>query len=215
MRFKRAVINSRFALLLILAILVFFMGLNKAINVIGKAVIRYNIKNSFTEFSKVLDMINIENWSENGCYYSTTTTIQSQVKDCMKFYKRFAKTIKVSRYCSSNSYNQGCVPKYKSYAIDKNCLGFSEEMINKYDQSFVLMDGEIMTIYNYGQNNPMPIFTLDVNGKFPPNRAGQDWFAFMIMRSANGDYYFNPNITFCMPEEKGETFIKNISEVEN
>ncbi|MCI1273527.1 MAG: hypothetical protein LKG27_03730 [Clostridiaceae bacterium] len=210
-----AEVNMRLFLLIVLAILVLIMGIGRLIGFVGKCVIKYNIKNSYMEFSRILDLMNLESGGGNACYYSTNVNVPSQSKDCGKFYKKFATAVKLSKYCKSDALSGGCVPKYEEYSVDKNCIGFSEQMINKFDQTFVLQDGEIISVYNYGQNNPMPIFALDVNGKFPPNRAGQDWFTFIIMRNANGDYFFNQDLSFCMPEPKGETYIKNISELEN
>lgn len=210
-----AEVNLRMFLLITLAVLVLIMGLGKVVSIIGKAVIKYNVKTSYIEFSRVLDLMDLESGGGNACFYSTSVNVPSQSKDCEKFYKKFANTVKISKYCKSDALSGGCVPKYKEYSVDKNCIGFSEQMINKFDQTFVLQDGEIISVYNYGQNNPMPIFALDVNGKLPPNRAGQDWFTFIIMRSANGDYFFNQDLSFCMPEIKGEAYIKNINELEN
>src|SRR5574344_1850302 len=187
---RAGAISLRLGLLIVLAFLVCYMGVGKAAKAIGKRIIKYNLKQTYTDFSKALNMMDLDA-SKMSCFYSSDPNTPSSATDCNAFYKRFGNTIHVMQYCKENAYEEGCVPKYKEYSTDQNCIGYSEQMINKYDPVFVLNNNSIVIIYNYGKNNPMPIFAIDINGKLPPNRAGQDLFSFVVMRNATGDYYFH------------------------
>ena len=64
-------------------------------------------------------------------------------------------------------------------------------------------DQSSIIIYNYPTGVMKPMFAMDINGNAKPNKSGFDLFSMVIMRNSNGNYYFYPNITYCLPVEKG------------
>ncbi len=140
---------------------------------------------------------------ETGCYYSADSSIPNDFRNCTEFYKRFATNLKVTKYCKNKSFQGGCVPRYDKYSSEKKCAGFSESMFNSGNPTFVMADKSIMNVFNMPSNSPKPLFAVDVNGLQRPNKGGYDLFSFVVMRKQNGAYYFNPNITYCIPVVKG------------
>ena len=94
------------------------------------------------------------------------------------------------------------MPVYKKYAQTPICAGFSENMMNRYDQVFVMNDETNLTVFNQPAKQQKPLFAVDSNGSVFPNKAGYDLFSLVIMKSPNGNYYFHPNVTYCLPVEK-------------
>lgn len=81
--------------------------------------------------------------------------------------------------------------------------GFSESMMNKFNQAFVMNDNSNIIVFNQPANVQKPLFAVDSNGKLVPNKSGYDLFSLVIMRNANGYYYFHPDVTYCLPAGKG------------
>ena len=160
-------------------------------------------KLAYSAYNNALTQTVIDMDGETGCYFSTLGTSQNDYTNCNEFYKLLATNLKVTKYCKNKAYKDGCVPRYVVYTGDAVCAGFSESMINSGNQSFVMYDRSIMNVFSMPSNSTKPLFAVDVNGMQRPNMAGYDLFSFVIMRNANGSYYFNPNITYCLPVTKG------------
>lgn len=162
-----------------------------------------SFKKLYSAYSQAL-LITVDEMEGNtGCYFSSDRKYPSDYSHCDKFYKNFATNLRVTKYCKNNAFAKGCVPVYKNYIGNPQCAGFSENMINRYNQTFVMNDKTILTVFNMPANVQNPLFAVDTNGMLFPNRAGYDLFSFVIMRNAKGDYYFHPNVTYCLPMEKG------------
>lgn len=162
-----------------------------------------SFKKLYSAYSQALLITADEMEGETGCYFSSDRNYPSDLSRCDRFYKNFATNLRVTKYCKNNALAKGCVPVYKNYVGNSKCAGFSENMMNRYNQVFVMDDKTILTVFNMPANTQNPLFAVDSNGMLFPNKAGYDLFSFVIMRKANGDYYFHPNVTYCLPLEKG------------
>lgn len=170
-----------------------------------------SFKKLYSEYSQALNYTVAQMGGDIACYYSLDKSVKSDFSGCERFYKKFAANLKVKRYCKNNSLKNGCVPVYQNYAKTSPCAGFSESMINKFNQSFVMYDNTSLTVFNQPANSPKPMFAVDSNGLLLPNKVGYDLFSLVIIRNKNGNYAFHPNVTYCLPREKGG--IKNIQDV--
>ncbi len=170
-----------------------------------------SFKKLYSEYSQALNYTVFQMGGDINCYYSLDKNVKSNFSGCDKFYKKFATNLKVQKYCKNNALKNGCVPVYKAYAKTPSCAGFSENMINRYNQSFVMYDNTNLTVFNKPENSPKPMFAVDSNGLLFPNKTGYDLFSLVIIRNSNGDYSFHPNVTYCLPREKSG--IKNIQDV--
>lgn len=182
----------------IISCLVSFIVINRQNEV---AVNRFKL--AYVDYNNALYQTVMDMDGETGCYFSTEGTAKNDYSHCNDFYKRLATNLKVTKYCKNKSFAGGCVPRYENYTVDKVCAGFSESMFNSGNPSFVMNDKSIMNVFSMPSNSTKPLFAVDVNGMQKPNVAGYDLFSFVIMRSENGSYYFNPNITYCLPVAKG------------
>lgn len=164
---------------------------------------RASFKKLYTTYTQALDMTVRDFDGEIACYFSGSKDVESDFSGCDKFYKKFSTNLKVRKYCKDNSLKNDCLPKYKKYAVKPSCAGFSESMMDRYNQTFVMRDGSTLTVFNQPANEQKPAFAVDSNGKTYPNKAGYDLFSLVIIRNEHGNYKFHPNITYCLPEEKG------------
>lgn len=174
---------------------------------------KVQFKKEYTAYNQALMITVDQMYGETGCFYSADHNTKNEYKNCREFYKNFAKNLRVTKYCKDNAYAKGCVPKYKTYTTQAKCAGFSESMIDKFNQVFVMDDRSSLIVYNYPTNVPRPMFAIDVNGHLKPNKSGFDLFSMVIVKSKNGNYYFHPNITHCLPQEEGG--YTNITEIFN
>lgn len=170
-----------------------------------------SFKKLYSEYSQALNYTVSQMDGDINCYYSLDKSVKSDFSGCDRFYKNFATNLKVKKYCKNNAFKNGCVPVYKVYATTPSCAGFSESMMNKFNQAFVIYDNTSLTVFNQPVNSPKPMFAVDSNGKLFPNKIGYDLFSLVIVRNRNGNYAFHPNVTYCLPREKGG--IKNIQDV--
>lgn len=170
-----------------------------------------SFKKLYAEYSQALNYTVAQMGGNIACYYSLEKSVKSDFSGCERFYKNFATNLKVQKYCKNNALKKGCVPVYQTYAKTPSCAGFSESMMNKYNQSFVMYDNTNLTVFNKPANSPKPMFAVDSNGLLLPNKVGYDLFSLVIIRNKNGNYAFHPNVTYCLPREKGG--IKNIQDV--
>ncbi len=193
---KKPILTGILALVLIYAVVFYTKQLiNK------EAVVAF--KKLYTTYSQILDLTILEMSGETGCYFSSDSNIDSKFDGCDNFYKRFATNLRVTKYCKDNSLSKGCLPAYKNYATNPSCAGYSESMMNRFNQTFVMRDKSTLTVFNQPANQPKPIFAVDSNGKLFPNKSGYDLFSLVIIRNSNGHYSFHPNVTHCLPQEKG------------
>lgn len=161
-----------------------------------------SFKRLYNTYSRALELTANQMDGDIGCYFSADKNFRSNFSECDKFYKQFATNLKVSKYCKNNSLANGCIPKYKKYSEKSGCAGYSELMMNKYNQTFVMNNNSTLTVFNMPEGVQNPIFAVDSNGKFFPNKTGYDLFSLVVMRSSSGQYYFHSNITHCLPQEK-------------
>ncbi len=202
---KRLLIFTCLYLIVILCFVTYYtcVFVNKA------AVVSF--KKLYSAYSQALNYTVVQMGDDIACYYSLDKSVKSDFSGCEKFYKKFATNLKVQKYCKNNALANGCIPVYKAYAKTPACAGFSESMMNRFNQSFVMYDNTNLTVFNQPVNSPKPMFAVDSNGKLFPNKTGYDLFSLMIVRTVNGNYSFHPNVTYCLPREKDG--IKNIQDV--
>ncbi len=191
-------------LILLIIYIVILMGFSAAslLNFSEKQAV-LNFKKQYSAYNDALLLTAMQMSDEIGCYYSADKNIPSNFSKCERFYKKFATNLNVRKFCNGNALEKSCVPVYSSYTAEARCAGFSESMINKFNQVFVMEDQSSIIIYNYPTGVMKPMFAMDINGNAKPNKSGFDLFSMVIMRNSNGNYYFYPNITYCLPVEKG------------
>ncbi len=177
---------------------------------INKAAV-VSFKKLYSEYSQALNYTVAQMGGDIACYYSLDKSVKSDFSGCERFYKNFATNLKVQKYCKNNALENRCIPVYSAYAKTPSCAGFSESMMNKYNQSFVMYDNTNLTVFNKPAHSPKPMFAVDSNGLLFPNKTGYDLFSLVIVRNRNGNYTFHPNVTYCLPREKDG--IKNIKDV--
>lgn len=170
-----------------------------------------SFKKLYSEYSQALNYTVAQMGGDIACYYSLDKAVKSDFSGCERFYKKFATNLKVQKYCKNKALENRCIPVYQAYAKTPSCAGFSESMMNKYNQSFVMYDNTNLIVFNKPANSPKPMFAVDSNGLLFPNKTGYDLFSLVIVRNINGNYTFHPNVTYCLPREKGG--IKNIQDV--
>lgn len=188
--------------IIVYSILSILLLVNLTIFIIHKEAVS-SFKRLYTTYTRALQATVNDMEGETGCYFSSNKNIPNDFSNCDRFYKVFATKLRVTKYCKDNPLKNGCIPKYKNFINTPQCAGFSESMMNKFNQSFVMSDTTILTVYNHPEDVQKPILAVDSNGKIFPNKAGYDLFSLVIMRNAGGDYYFHSNITYCLPLEKG------------
>ena len=202
---KRLLIFSGLYLIVILLFSVWY-----TCKLIDKSAVT-SFKKLYSLYSQVLLTTVYEAGGDTGCYYSSEKDIKSDFSGCYRFYKNFANNLKVTKFCKNNAVKNGCIPVYKTYSNLARCAGFSENMMSRYDQAFVVNDKTSLVVFNMPANTPKPMFAVDSNGFLRPNKSGYDLFSFVIIRNSRGNYSFHPNVTYCLPVEKGG--IKNIQDV--
>lgn len=162
-----------------------------------------SFKRLYGSYSKALSMTVLEMDGDTGCYFGANKGMKNDFSNCENFYKKFVSNMKVRKYCENNAKKNGCIPNYKKFATNQECAGYSEKMINLFNQSFVMGDQTNLIVFNLPAGSPKPIFAVDSNGKMLPNRPGYDLFSLVIMKNSKGDYYFYPNVVYCLPPTKG------------
>lgn len=162
-----------------------------------------SFKRLYAAYSKALNLTVLQMDGETGCYFSSEKGHGNNFSGCDKFYKRFVSNLKVTKFCEMNAKQKGCIPNYKQFATKAECSGYSEKMFNIFDESYVMHDNSIIVVFNMPATSPKPIFAVDSNGKMFPNKTGYDLFSLVIMKNKNGDYYFHPNVVYCLPPVKG------------
>lgn len=159
-------------------------------------------KKLYNNYSQILEMTVNDFDGNTECYFSIDADINNDFSGCKAFYEKFIKHLKISKTCNDNSLSNGCLPLYKKYNTDAACEGFSETMMNKNSQTYVMKDKSTLTIFNLPANEPKPVFAIDTNGKMNPNKPGHDLFSFVIVRNKSGNYKFHPNVIYCLPAEE-------------
>ncbi|MCD8024900.1 MAG: type II secretion system GspH family protein, partial [Candidatus Gastranaerophilales bacterium] len=118
--------------------------------------------------------------------------------DCKKLFDFFTENLNITKYCTSDAYENGCIPYYggndtvylsknpsaDSVAVNKStsgCAGFRQSNILSR-RAFVTNDGLIYVPYSYFT----PIFIVDTNGFAGPNRFGYD-LIFLTFKAKLGD----------------------------
>lgn len=191
-------------------IIVLIVSLHLTVYFINKSAVT-SFKKLYSIYSQALSLTVSQMDGETGCYMSADKSVGSDYSNCERFYKIFATNLKVRKYCKNNALSNGCIPVYKKYADTANCAGFSESMMNRYNQAFVMDDSSNFIVFNMPAKVERPIFAIDSNGKLFPNKSGHDLFSVVIMRNSTGSYYFHTNVTYCLPSDR--TGIHNLQDV--
>ncbi len=199
---KSAAVKAPVLALIMINVLILSFVVNTVINIFADRHTKDQFKEAYGRYSQALSDALEDLGGDTGCFYSSSKNVKSNFDSCDNFYKTFAKRLNVAKYCDKDALAGGCVPKYREYAIKPACAGYSESMISKFDQVFVMGDRSSITVFNYPNGIQKPMFALDVNGVIGPNKVGYDLFSLVIMRNKNGHYYFYPDITYCLPPSK-------------
>ena len=200
---KVASANNKFLIALLISFLILSIVVCFCISYFREKYLIMQFKKEYITYNQALTITALDMFGDTGCYYSTDKNVKNNYANCDKFYKRFATNLNVRMYCKKDALSDGCVPAYKSYTAEARCAGYSESMMNRFNQAFVMADSSNLIVYNYPTGVQKPMFAIDVNGNAKPNKSGYDLFSMVIMRNKSGDYYFYPNITYCLPDEKG------------
>lgn len=195
--------NNKFLIAVLISFFILSLVVSNFVSHFREKYLIMQFKKEYIAYNNALTLTAIDMFGETGCYYSTDKNVKNNFKNCDKFYKRFATNLNVRKYCKKDALSNGCVPVYKTYTTEARCAGYSESMMNRFNQAFVMSDLSSLIVYNYPTGVQKPMFAIDVNGSAKPNKSGYDLFSMVIMRNKSGDYYFYPNITYCLPSEKG------------
>ena len=163
-------------------------------------ILKNQYKRVYSNYSNALQKYIVDN-SIPDCYYGKNG-ISSNYTGCSEFFQDFMQYFKYIKYCESNAFSNGCIPKYDSYCSkDGGCLGFSEDRVNTESKAWVLNDGSSFICYNANSKTcSMPLFQVDINGKKAPNKGSYDLVAFSISRY--GDT-LKLDISSCVPYSEG------------
>lgn len=202
---KRLLIMAGLYFIILLFVVTYF-----TCNLVDKIAVT-SFKKLYSAYTQALYTTVYQMDGDTGCYFSSDKRIKSDFSRCDSFYKKFATNLRVNKYCKTKALADGCIPIYENYAKTAPCAGFSESMMNKFNQAFVMNDNTNIIVFNLPANVQKPLFAVDSNGKLFPNRAGYDLFSMVIMRNKYGNYYFHPNVTYCLPVDKDG--IKDIRDV--
>ena len=200
---KVASANNKFLIALLISFLILSVVVSFCISYFREKYLIMQFKKEYITYNQALTITALDMFGDTGCYYSTDKNVKNNYANCDKFYKRFATNLNVRKYCKKDALSDGCVPVYKSYTAEARCAGYSESMMNRFNQAFVMDDNSNFIVFNQPANVQRPLFSVDSNGMLFPNKSGRDLFSFVIMRSKNGNYYFHSNVTYCLPKESG------------
>lgn len=112
--------------------------------------------------------------------------------ECSAFQTQMKKNLRIAKTCTSNAYDNGCIPAYKgadtilqgnnpdltdtqaehATAGDSN----QRESIIRNSPAYILSDGIIL----FGRSGLTTEYMFDINGKKPPNKWGYDLFEFLL-----------------------------------
>ena len=155
----------------------------------------------------------------------TPSDFNGAYSECSEFYEElFLNTLKTSKICENNAYEQGCLPKdfrgadvakseqSPDQEYDPNAL-FSDSNIKNVYPVIVLFDGTYIIKY-FSMTGGNPIFTVDINGFKGPNKWGYDIFSFTLRGSANNGIQKLKTQTYAT-EKGGKTFEQMYNECFN
>lgn len=166
------------------------------------------LKRSYSVISQALDMYQAETGeritSQNIGYRKLKQILLEYLKtaqDCGWGYKGSGS--------AANITNNSCIKHYQDSSEDdttyKNYIASNNINLALFDDGqFVLNDGSLILVENYGPNNPLYI-SVDVNGyNKNPNRLGHDLFMFeidnkgkLIPMGVEGSKYYNKDSLYC------------------
>lgn len=195
--------NTTFVILFVVFALLVFIGSGNLVKTINKKETLKRFQTIYSSYSNALLKTVVDMGGNTGCFYDVRGEGYHDFSNCDAFYKTLVANLKVKKYCHGNALAGECIPVYQAYTRKKACIGFNEEMINEYDDAFSMPNGSNIIVYNIKKDERRPIFAVDTNGFAAPNKAGEDLFSITIMKKANNAYYFHPNISHCLPVEKG------------
>ena len=164
--------------------------------------LKAQFKKTYSTMAQALQFVVLDNGGDVACYRGNDDVTGGGVgtTECIALYKKLAEKMKYVKYCPSRSYDNGCIPEYKSYHSGA-CYGYSESDMNNFAFTYVLADGSLLISYGQGRE---AIFAVDINGKKGPNERGKDLFSFSILRSESGGYYFDKDIMYCLSNNDDE-----------
>ena len=164
--------------------------------------LKAQFKKTYSTMAQALQFVVLDNGGDVACYRGNDDVTGGGVgtTECIALYKKLAEKMKYVKYCPSHSYDNGCIPEYKSYHSGA-CYGYSENDMNNFAFTYVLADGSLLISYGQGRE---AIFAVDINGKKGPNERGKDLFSFSILRSESGGYYFDKDIMYCLSNNDDE-----------
>lgn len=119
-----------------------------------------SFKKLHSAYSQALLITAEDMQGDTGCYFSSDKHINNDFSGCDRFYKRFASNLRVTKFCKNNALSNGCIPVYNSYAKTSKCAGFSESMMNKFNQAFVMNDNSNIIVFNQPANVQKPLLPL-------------------------------------------------------
>ena len=153
------------------------------------------------------------------CYYGYD--IASNFSNCGQLLDFMRKHFAIQKYCTSNSYQNGCIPDYhgvekvyqdnnagktedEAKSATTNCDGFWTNNI-KSSTGFITNDGTIFIMYNQGF---VALYLVDVNGFKGPNKWGYDLRTFTLSKNLKGNMKYMPR--YCTQVEKGGKSTKDL-----
>jgi len=153
-----------------------------AINKYREQTLKSQFKKAYSNFYQAVRKTEADDFFGYArCYYEKRSGGGSYLvsSECDTFLPAFIKHLSVQKSCNGQALSKGCIPVYQSYNTSDGCLGFSENFVKNSNWTYVLSDGQTISIYA----NYTPIFLVDINGYKGPNAYGKDIFAFIVFKN--------------------------------
>ena len=141
--------------------------------------------------------------------------INGRMTACSEFYEElFLNTLKTTKICRENAFEDGCLPKdfrgadkinsEKNPEQEYNPVGiFADISIKENYPVYVLSNNVYIIALSYFSGSP--VFTVDVNGYKGPNRWGYDIFSFIIVGNSKNGISDLEGVNYAL-ESGGKTF---------
>ena len=163
-----------------------------AINKYKDEEMKSQFKNAYSTIKQAIyktEMYDFQGYAP--CYYGTG--IGANVSGCGSFFNALSKNLSTQKVCNSNALSGGCIPEYKTYAVDSGHEGFSQNYVENRNPAYVLSNGQILLPYFYSPpNGAMPLIMFDINGHKGPNAYGKDLFPFALYRNKDSGIFLKP-----------------------